>query len=292
MYYPRQVVKYVLYWLYPFFIRIWKMPIVKSIDETLDKVLNNRCSVCRYGDGEILYLINKVGIPFQEFNSELRTKLIKILKSNNEKIIVCLPIGYHSTENLSKRSTLTWRSHVIWTYPFLKKYLDLNKTYYNTSMTRPYINFHDRNNSSKYFNKIKKIWEGREILLVEGFESRLGVGNDLFDNALIIERILAPPTNAFRKYNILVEEVLKHPKSKLILLALGPTATVMAFDLMLHEYRVIDIGNVDIEYEWFLRGATEKIKIPYKYSNEVAGGSEVENIINAKYDSQIIVKIT
>lgn len=47
-----------------------------------------------------------------------------------------------------------------------------------------------------------------------------------------------------------------------MLIALGPTATVMAYDLADMGYQALDIGNVDIEAEWFLRGVDEKIKIP------------------------------
>ena len=38
---------------------------------------------------------------------------------------------------------------------------------------------------------MKGIWEGRDIIFIEGEKSRLGVGNDLFDNAQSIHRILS-----------------------------------------------------------------------------------------------------
>ena len=44
----------------------------------------------------------------------------------------------------------------------------------------------------------------------------------------------------------------KLSKNKLILIALGPTATVLSYDLYKLGYHVIDIGHADIEYEWFL----------------------------------------
>ena len=50
-------------------------------------------------------------------------------------------------------------------------------------------------------------------------------------------------------------------KNKLILIALGPTATILAYDLYKLGYRAIDIGHIDIEYEWFLRKANTKIPI-------------------------------
>jgi glycosyltransferase family protein len=287
----RQFFKRVLQLIYPMFIRIFRMPIVLSSDETVDKIIRDNCSISRFGDGEFLFIIHKVDLPFQKYDKDLRDQMIQILKSDIENILVGLPIGYYSMENLTKKSKLTWTSHIVWTYPLLRKYLNLSKVYYNASMTRPYVNYEDKSKCKSYFEKLMKIWEGREILLVEGEKSRLGVGNNLFDRATKTERILAPSTNAFSKYIELLNEVKKHKKSKLVLLALGPVATVMAFDLALSGFQALDIGNIDIEYEWFLRGVNEKIKIPGKYSNEVPGGREVEDIKNSLYEYQIIARI-
>ena len=267
------------------------MPVVLSIDDTLDKIIKNKCSVCRYGDGEFLFIIHKVNLPFQKYDSDLRDMLKRILNSNDDSILVGLPIGYYSMENLTKKSKLTWISHITWTYPLLKKYLDLSKTYYNASMTRPYVSYTDKSNCKRYFEKLMIIWEGRDVLLVEGEKSRLGVGNNLFQNAKRVQRILAPSVNAFSNYKQLLQEVYKHNKSKLILIALGPTATAMAYDLAKSGYQAIDIGNIDIEYEWYLRGVNEKVKIPGKYTNEVPGGREVEVVSDQLYESQIIACI-
>ena len=77
----------------------------------------------------------------------------------------------------------------------------------------------------------------------------------------------------------------------MILIALGPTATVLAYDLCKEGYQAIDIGHIDIEYEWLLRKATSKIKIKNKYVNEAIGGREVEEGIDEKFTSQIIANI-
>ena len=82
-------------------------------------------------------------------------------------------------------------------------------------------------------------------------------------------------------------------KDTLILAALGPTATILAYDLCEKGYQAIDIGHLDIEYEWYLMGATEKVDIAYKSVNEVTGlinkNIEDENL-KKEYESQIIKK--
>ena len=55
------------------------------------------------------------------------------------------------------------------------------------------------------------------------------------------------------------------------ILALGPTATVLAFDLAKHGYRALDLGHFDLQYEHHLRQAKERTHIAGKYNNELAG---------------------
>jgi len=103
-----------------------------------------------------------------------------------------------------------------------------------------------------------------------------------------------PPENSFDYYDIIFNEAVKIEKRKLILIVLGPTATILAYNLHNVGYQAIDIGHVDIEYEWFLRNATEKIKIENKYTNEVKGGNDnIEYIYdNDDYYNQIMTIIS
>lgn len=287
---PRKIVKRILAASYPLIIKVFPLPKVKSIEETLDKIISDKSSISRFGDGEFLYIIDKLNLPFQKYDSRLAEKMKNILVSHESNMLVGLPIGYYSLENLKKESRLTWRSQISWIYPRLRKYLDLKKVYYNASMTRVYSGFEDKAKSKIYFEKLIKIWEGRNVLLVEGEKSRLGVGNDFFENANNVERILAPMHHSFDQYDNLYNEVLKHDKTKLVLLALGPTATALSYDLAMEGYQAVDIGNADIEYEWYLMGASSKVKIAGKYTSEAVSGRNVDDVNDEAYNSQIIAK--
>lgn len=287
----RKSFKYLLSGLYPLIKSVYRFPVVKSIDETIEYILKEKASISRYGDSEFLYIIDRISLPYQIYDEKLRQRMIEILISNQPGHAVGLPIGYHSLKNLIPDSQRFWRSQIVWTYPRLQKFLDLNKTYYNASMTRVYVTFDDKKDCPRIFSNLMKLWENREVLLVEGEKSRLGMGNDLFGKAISVERILAPQHHAFAKYDDILKEVVKYPKSRLVLIALGPTATVLAYDLATMGYQALDIGNVDIEYEWFLRGATAKVKIPGKYTSEAAGGRIVEDVTDEVYDRQIVARI-
>jgi glycosyltransferase, family 8 len=151
--------------------------------------------------------------------------------------------------------------------------------------------FADKTQCAFYFKLIQQIWADKDILLIEGEKSRLGVGNDLFDNVKSIRRILAPNTNAFDHYDAIMKIVQKYsPNEYLILLALGPTATVMAYNLAQKGYQAIDIGHIDIEYEWYRMGASHKVPIPSKYVNEADAGVGVGDIHDEKYKKEIICR--
>ena len=72
------------------------------------------------------------------------------------------------------------------------------------------------------------------------------------------------------------------------------TATVLAYDLAKLGYWAMDIGHLDIEYEWMKMGAADRIVIQGKQVNELKeiGGADVETCHDAKYLSQIIADIT
>lgn len=63
----------------------------------------------------------------------------------------------------------------------------------------------------------------------------------------------------------------------LVLISAGPTATILAADLSKIGVQSIDIGHLDVEYEWFKRGVTEKVRIPGKYVNEAAQGRDLDH---------------
>ena len=127
-------------------------------------------------------------------------------------------------------------------------------------------------------------------MLIEGAQSRLGVGNDLFANCASMERILCPPENAYTQYNAILQETKKVAETKLILISLGPAAKILAYDLFKLGYRVIDIGHIDMEYEMFLRNADHIVPVRYKYFNEIdARNPEICN--DPVYSSQIIATI-
>jgi glycosyltransferase family protein len=269
---------------------IIKPPLVKSTDETLDKMINEKCSVSRYGDGEF-NIIFKGSIFFQAPNNDLRQRLIEILISQSKNHIVCIPDVISNQSRFTEQAKRHWVKYLALNRSKIYRSLDMKKEYYDAMVTRLYMDYKDKRGAGERFIKFRMIWEDREVVMVEGEQSRLGIGNDLLNNAKSIKRILCPAVNAFEKYDEILAAVKKHDQSKLILIALGPTATVLAYDLSELGYQALDIGNVDIEYEWFLKRAVEKFPVKNKYIGEVPDGTKVGDIQDQRYESEIYYQI-
>lgn len=264
-------------------------PHIMTIDESIKYIIDNDCSISRFGDGE-LKIINGLDIDFQPYSEELGNRLKEVLQSNEKNHIVGIPDVFNSLDKYDNWSNKYWRRHLALYRKDWYRLLN-NEIYINSFISRCYMMFNDKSNCKYYFKLIKNIWRDKDIVIIEGEESRLGIGNDLFDNVNSIQRILCPKKNAINIYNKILIEVKKISKEKLMILALGPTATILAYDLSKLGYQAIDIGHVDIEYEWFLQGAKEKVAIKNKYVGEAVGGQDVEMMEDTIYLNQIIAKV-
>jgi len=266
-----------------------KKPNVVGIEETILKVVNDKCSVARYGDGEFNIIFGN-SIDFQKYDPILAKKMSDILMLDDENFMVCIAGElYDANKDVVPQARGYWQRFIRKNRWKLNKILKKGKTYYHTSMTRFYMNFIDKSKAVKYANLLKQIWDGRDIVFIEGEKSRLGVGNDFFDNAKSIKRILCPANQAFDCYDDIVASVNKNiSKDTLLLIALGPTATAMAYDLYKDGYQAIDIGHIDIEYEWMLMGATTKVAVKNKYTNEAEDGKDIGDLLDEEYKGQIV----
>ena len=267
---------------------------VASREDTVSEIINKKKSISRFSDGEFSIIYGN-NIYFQNYDKTLSRRLKEIIKNNNKdnQLLVGIIFPYKKNELkiLSDSSRVFWKNFFEINKFKILRILDKNKKYYAGSITRFYSDYEDKSVVPEFIKKLKKIWEGRDIIIVEGDKSRLGIGNDLFNKAKSIKRIICPAKHAFSVYNKILNSVLKVDKDKLILISLGPTASVLAYDLSKKGYQAIDIGHTNIQYELYLRNATQKIKIKNKFFNEYDGGRNVENIKDDNYFNQIIKKI-
>lgn len=272
---------------------------------SIQYIIDEKCSVSRFGDGEFDVLMGKNGNTFQKANTQLAERLKEVLLATDvPNLCIGIPLPLKTTSRQRKSSRDFWGFYTLQNVDILKRYLKKEKVYLDTQLSRFYIAYQNKtkgvnekayNRSTQQLALLKEIWDGRDIVIVEGSQSRTGVGNDLYSNAKSIQRILGLSTNAFEKYDEMLDAIVAHAsKDQLILLSYGMCATVLAYDLAKQGYWAIDIGHLDIEYEWFRLRKTEKTVISGKFTNEAGkdGRENIEDCADANYLSQIICDIT
>lgn len=263
----------------------YEIPRIMTLEETIDEIVLHKKSIARFGDGEFGIMFGVSRWRFQREDEKLAERLREVIASNEENLLIGLNDFYGDLSHRTEADADGIRAYIVKARAQHMELLQKGRLYAHACISRT--------GSLEKVQNQKRIWEGRDCVFVEGDKTRMGVGNDLFDNAKSIQRILCPSESAFDNYDAILEACKKLPKDKTILIALGPTASVLAYDLAKAGYHAIDIGHADLAYEWFLRsGSSKKAAVHYKYNNEYPEGYIVEDIHDEKYESEIIADLS
>lgn len=265
---------YYLYWLLRTWPMRWKFPKYKilSFEDTIKEIINNKKSVSRFGDGEYRLLTKEHGIYFQELGDHLAERLNEVLKSELPNHLVCIPASFSRQKNLKRHVKVHWLGFINLKGMAIAAATPRHKTYGDSLISRFYMDYRVKKNVPYKVQLLKQIWDKQDVLFIEGELSRLGVGNDFFSNAKSVQRILCPTKNAFEKYEEILKSAKNYGEGKLIIAALGPTATVLAHDLARENYWALDLGHIDIEYSWYQQSAISKVPVEGKKSAEISEG--------------------
>lgn len=287
---------YYLYWLF----RTWKLRrnfpkiTISNAAATINYLIKTKSSFSRFGDGELRLAIKQRDIVFEKLDKDISERLVEVLNSNLENHMVGLPFSFKEVKGLKRIAKIHWINFINQQGNEVASIIGSHqKQYYDSFISRFYIDYTSKSNAERIIPLLKQIWADQEVLIVEGEFSRLGIGNDLFNQTKSIKRILAPSKNAYSSYKEILTAAMEYGKNKLILIALGPTATILAYDLAKLGYWAIDIGHVDVEYMWYLQNAKSKVSLMGRY---VAESGQVPDITIPEqwaqpYNESVILKI-
>lgn len=264
-----------------------------SDEETVSLIIKEHKSLSRFGDGEFMWMSGEGMASFQNYSEDFAKDLTMAFRNQNENLLIGIPHGVFNSSKCNLYAMMHWRIIRANFLSRLMKFMDVNRVYSDASITRPYIDYRDRNYSANIFRLLKKIWNKKDIVIVEGEKTKLGMGNDLFDNSNSIKRIICPAENAYSKLEEIRASIRANvKKNTLILGALGPTASILASQLCNEGYQFVDIGHIDVEYMWYLRHAILRETIEGKYVNE-SGVRTCSDLYDSdiKYQNSIIDKI-
>lgn len=205
--------------------------------QTIEK-LKEGYSISRFGDGEFFNVIkNKKAInKMQEYNDELRKKLLYIFDNPLDKLMLGIPRMDNPdrwVKNFNKEFSL-----------FIKDKKSYNKSIFASAfISRPSM---VNNSNNYYFDTFKSIWDGRDVAIIN-FNEHIVV-SELFDNCYV-KYIKISRRNCFSDYDLILDKCKKYFKrSVLFLISAGPTASCLAYDICSFDEQCIDIGQIVFEY--------------------------------------------
>ena len=283
------------YLKYVFRYLLAKKPRILSREETVEAIKEFRLSIARYGDGELKMMSSAKDIHFQDASNALIGDLRRCFETRNERLLVCISESLRLRgKNYKKRVVRFYRWQLGLFYRDYSTLLDYSYRYGNANITRFYMDYKNpgQDKISSYINVLRELWADRNVLIVEGSNTKLGAMTDLLDNASSIRRILCPDQNAYPYMSEIQEKICEnYTNDDLVLLCLGPTASVLATDLCInYGFQCLDLGHIDVEYIWFLNNLDEKTPIEGMNSAEASLTQKtvVMPFDELKYQTQIV----
>ena len=260
---------------------------VHSVEETIDELIHTDKRMIRFGDGEVT-MIRGRSLKLQQVEPEIIDGLKRLLAYEHENMFVTIPEIFDDLSIYRKESRQFWKDHLLFSRKIYEKYCNPTRVYYNTSVSRFYYALADKSVCRQQAEGIKEIWRDKDVVVVEGERTHNGVGNDLLDSAGSVERIIGPSSDAYKKLDELFAYCKEYPKDRLFLVSLGVAAKFLVEKLFLAGYRALDIGNLDMEYEWYLHQAKHKEKVS---KHDIIGEEANRNAGYHEYLAQIKKRI-
>lgn len=211
---------------------------------TLEAVQDEGLSLARFGDGELMLMANdRHSLRFQRNSPELRRELTDATNPDwlaPGRVLVALPSPF--------RGNLHWRGVWIAAWPLLKSLIDPAKRYGHALVSRPAF---FQQEGAAGIAQWRRLWQGREVLVVTGRGSRFDLLPALFDGAKKVDFLHAAPEHAFVDRQTILQGVLERAGSDtVVLLSLGPTATILAHHLAAQGIQALDIGHISASYAY------------------------------------------
>jgi len=219
-----------------------RYPEVLTEKQTVEQILEKGISFARYGDGEFKLCRGK-SIARQSASPAISRRLREILRNDAPNLAVGIPPFPDKANIVDPTMGSFFRKFYFreWESVHYMK----NKVYLSWSAFFPDHCGLPPEEVPAHINRFRQIWQDRKVTFVCNDRFREAMSSsDLFDNAKSRSFIRAPDKNAYSRYDDLLEQSTHLLADNLLLLACGPTATILAYDLCMEGYQAIDIGDL------------------------------------------------
>ena len=212
---------------------------------TLRALRERGASLARYGDGELEIMLGH-DIYFQEYDPQLARRLRQILRAASEKFLVGIP-NFPALQIKTSARRRNWKRYRCMFSHLVRR----GAEYHSAFVSRP--GGIAGLESAEYFRTFESLWAGRDVVLVHN--SADTAGHPLLRQARSIRHVPCPAQQAFRQYPALFEQAAAflNTPGVLYLIAAGPTAGVLAWDLAQRGAQALDIGHLTNACDEFLK---------------------------------------
>ena len=138
-----------------FYRRCTTPPNVAGVEETIRTIRDGKCSIARFGDGEIKLIAGK-DISFQKATPQAVQKLRETLSSDVDGLLIGVADIFGDRSRYTDKANQYWKKHLAKYRRVWYKYLRKGKQYYNASVTRQYIALRNPEESKTIFDLFKQ----------------------------------------------------------------------------------------------------------------------------------------
>ena len=234
-----------------------KIPYITPVLETAQHLLYTNASLARIGDVELQLMMNK-SFWKQEASSELSDKLLTILRSNDPTLMIGLQDFYSGCPQIAEGYAISWNNQTSFRN-FVLTHAPLDKQYFATLISSPYatntwthcILF------DQFYQTLRQVWKDKDLVILRG-DNKQEYQYDIFDTAHHQSIYYAPRYQAWSAYKELKEKLMKENADQLFILSIGPTATVLTYDLHQAGRRAFDLGHLSKDYNDYMHKIVSK----------------------------------
>lgn len=209
---------------------------------TLHAIRDRRASMARFGDGELMLMLGH-GIYFQEYDRELASRLRSIIRQPTKNFLIGLPPfdGMSITKQKWQASWARYRR----LFSFL---VQQHGRYHSAAVSRPAM-VRDLP-PIEFYEDVATLWDGRDVVIVHHTE--ISPAHPMLRSARTVRHITCLKEHAFRQYaSLLQRATAAHTEfpDALFLIAAGPTACLLAWDLAQLGAQALDVGHMMSAYD-------------------------------------------
>ena len=214
-------------------------PAVLSEMATVQRLAAGRLNMSRLGFCEFKLIYGRSGLA-QEPDPTLAKRLRKLLRSADERTLVCIPRVYDQMP-AGKAKWYQWITE--------QKLIDdlelAGRERGSTFVSRP-DGWIDDMDEVAFWPLIRGQWQDRPVLLLHGSNKGLRARDGFLDNAASVDVLRAPNRDAWASYEAIKSDCLAWAAVKrepFVYAALGATAAILCADLAKHGVQAQDWGH-------------------------------------------------